>query len=303
MAKIQQKKDIVAVVVTYNRKRLLLQCIQKLLTQQRAECDVLIIDNGSTDGTAEAVQRINSPKIHYVNTNKNLGGAGGFNLGMRMAVEAGYRYVWIMDDDTLPEKDALFELIAASDKLKGNYGFLSSVVLWKDGHECKMNRQKISKSYYHDVELLNHGLIQIEQATFVSLFFPSGTIQKVGLPIRDFFLWGDDIEYTRRIAIRKHLPCYLVGKSRVIHAMQNNSGSNVALDVLERIPRYYYAFRNENYTYRQEGWRGICYYYAKCGLNLWRILTQSKNHRWIRCRTVFVGMLEGVFFHPEIEYP
>lgn len=299
----RRKKDVAAVIVTYNRKKLLTQCIEKLLTQQSAECDVLVIDNGSTDGTAEALQQIHDPKIHYFNTKRNLGGAGGFHFGIKKAVEDGYRYVWIMDDDTLPYSDTLKKLQEADKLLDGQYGFLSSVVLWTDGRECKMNRQKISKSFYRHVELLKYGIIQIDQATFVSLFFRAETVLRVGLPIREFFIWGDDIEYTRRIAVRNQLPCYLVGQSRVVHAMQDNRGSNIALDSMERVPRYRYAFRNENYTYRQEGWRGICYYYAKCGLNLWRIFTQSKNHRAARCRTVLAGMLNGLFFNPSIEYP
>ncbi len=124
---------IAAVVVTYNRKELLLQCVQHLLDQQEADCDVLVVDNASTDGTAQAVEQISSAKLFYRNTGENLGGAGGFHFGMRWAVEEGYDYVWIMDDDALPQPDALAQLWNAHEQLEGQYGFLSSVVLWKDG--------------------------------------------------------------------------------------------------------------------------------------------------------------------------
>ena len=49
---------------------------------------------------------------------------------------------------------------------------------------------------------MKYGLVQAEQATFVSLLLRAATVQKVGLPIKEFFIWGDDIEYTRRIARR-----------------------------------------------------------------------------------------------------
>lgn len=294
---------IAAVVVTYNRKELLLQCINQLLAQQQVQCDVLVVDNASTDDTRQAVEQLEHPQLFYRNTGKNLGGAGGFNAGMRWAVEAGYDYVWIMDDDTLPQGDALAQLWSAHQRLQGNYGFLSSVVLWKDGKECRMNRQKIKKSYYDHLELLQHSLIEIEQATFVSLFFPAAVVQRVGLPIAEYFIWGDDIEYTRRISVRQGMPCYLVGSSIVTHLMQNNTGSNIATDVPERIDRYRFAFRNENYTYRQEGLAGVCYYLAKCGLNLVRIVTQAKNHRCKRMGVVLSSMVKGTFFNPAIEYP
>ncbi len=295
--------NIAAVIVTYNRKELLMQCIQHILDQQGARCDVLVVDNASTDGTALAVEQRFQNQVRYRSTGQNLGGAGGFNFGMRWAVEAGYDYIWIMDDDTLPQPDALAQLWAAHEHLGGEYGFLSSTVLWKDGKECRMNRQKIKKSFYEHVELLQHGIIQVEQATFVSLFFPAKVVCQAGLPIKEFFIWGDDIEYTRRLTVRQGLPCYLAGKSIVIHMMQHNTGSSIALDVPERIDRYRYAFRNESYTYRKEGVKGLAYYFAKCGLNLLRILTQAKDHKARRMAVLLSSMVKGLlFFRPQVEY-
>ena len=81
---------VAAVVVTYNRKELLAQCIEALLGQQNAVCDILIVDNASTDGTGAYLAALNEPRVHSRSTGANLGGAGGFNFGMRWAVEAGY---------------------------------------------------------------------------------------------------------------------------------------------------------------------------------------------------------------------
>lgn len=300
--KAEQPMRVAAVVVTYNRRELLLQCIKKIRTQQSAECDILVVDNASSDGTSETIRAITNDRLQYRNTGSNLGGAGGFQYGIRWAVEAEYDRVWIMDDDTLPESDTLAELLKADARLEGNYGFLSSVVLWTDGHECKMNRQKIKKSFYEHVELLRDGLIQIEQATFVSLLFPAETIRKVGLPIKEFFIWGDDIEYTRRIAVRNQLPSFLAGKSRVVHAMQQNNGSNLATDSADRIERYRYAYRNENYIYRQEGLNGFCYYVARCGRDLFRICKNSKDHRLRRSWVLISCCIGGLFFNPPIEF-
>lgn len=292
-----------AVVVTYNRRALLEKCLEHLL-EQSVCCDVLLVDNASTDDTPEWAQAFAAAheSVHYRNTGANLGGAGGFNFGMRWAVEAGYSHVWIMDDDTLPEKNALEMLLQADALLHGEYGFLSSVVLWTDGRECRMNRQKLKKAYYECVELLQHGLILAEQATFVSCLFRTEIIAKAGLPIKEFFIWGDDIEYTRRLSVRMKLPCYLVGKSRVIHAMKENNGSSIATDMPERISRYNYAFRNENYLYRQEGVRGFVFYTAKCALNLLRIVRFAKDHRLRRMAIIFKQYIKGLYFNPKIEY-
>ena len=75
-----------AVVVTYNRKTLLEQAV-KCLLQQTCPCDILIVDNASTDGTNELINTFTDQRISYYNTGKNIGGAGGFNIGMKKAVE------------------------------------------------------------------------------------------------------------------------------------------------------------------------------------------------------------------------
>ena len=294
---------VAAVVVTYNRIELLKECI-KALQQQIYTCDILIVDNASTDGTEEYINKIKKDydNLHYKNTGDNIGGAGGFNFGMRWAVEAGYEYVWVMDDDCLPYTDALEKLINADGILKGKYGWLASAVLWKDGHECKMNRVKLKKSFYEYLEYMQYGIVQAEQATFVSLFLKTKTIKQVGLPIKEFFIWGDDIEFTRRITVRKKIPSYITGQSKVIHAMKENTGSNIATDIPERIERYKYAFRNEGYLYRKEGWKGICYYFAKCGWNIIKVIRNENDKKLKRIFIIIKNMIKGLKFNPKIEY-
>ena len=299
-----QLNNVVAVVVTYNRIEMLKKCISAI-ENQTYSCDILIVNNASTDNTEEWIVSYSKSKdnIIYYNTGENIGGAGGFNYGMRKAVEAGYDYVWVMDDDCIPNTDALEKLMNADKILGGpeNYGYLSSVVLWTDGTECKMNRQKIRKAYYENVHYLKDSIIQVEQSTFVSLLFSAQTIKKVGLPIKDFFIWGDDIEYTRRITVRNSMNSFMVGSSQVVHAMKENTGSSIATDVPERINRYRYAFRNEGYLYKPEGIKGIAYYIAKCGLNFCRIIFKAKDHKLKRCRVLIGSMIKGLFFNPKIE--
>lgn len=182
-----------------------------------------------------------------------------------------------------------------------DYGWLSSVALWTDGSECRMNRQKLKKSFYEYSPLLKYGLVQAEQATFVSLFLRSETICRFGLPFREYYIWGDDIEYSRRIAVRGGMPCFIAGQSQVVHATKSNVGSNVALDDVERIGRYFYAFRNEAHLYRQEGIKGRAYCFAKRCRDLFWILWQGKP-KWSRFRVLLRGIWASIFFQPETEH-
>ena len=102
------KHKTCAVVVTHNRRALLERCLAAL-KQQSAPCDVLVVDNASTDGTERwlAEQAAQDSRLRLYRSAENLGGAGGFHTGMRLALEAGYEWLWIMDDDSLAAPTAL----------------------------------------------------------------------------------------------------------------------------------------------------------------------------------------------------
>ena len=298
------EKKVLAVVVTYNRLELLKETIEALLTQ-KDNCDILIVNNNSTDGTKDYIETCYgaNPTVILNNLPENIGGAGGFNHGMRWGVENAYDYIWIMDDDCIVHKDTLSNFLEA-DKLLGgpeNYGYLSSAVLWTDGHECVMNRTKVAKDFYLHLELVQHGIISITQATFVSLFIPAKTIIEFGLPIKEYFIWGDDIEYTQRIALRGKRESYLVGKSIVTHKMKTNVGSDISRDNIERIDRYRLAFRNENYSYRHRGFWGIILYLGRCARAFKNIIFHAKDHRIKRLGTLFKGFFQGLVFFPKVE--
>ncbi|WP_334098475.1 glycosyltransferase [Parolsenella catena] len=300
-----RKRSVAAVVVTYNRKELLLECLDCLAAQDLGglgdayELSVIVVDNASTDGTQEALAPlVASGRLVYHNTGENLGGAGGFNFGMRVAVEAGYDFVWVMDDDCMAHSDTLRELLLAGEGLDGDYGYLTSVCLWTDGNPCTMNRQR--HPLHTTIEDFTPELQPCTLASFVSLFVPADVIAELGLPIKDFFIWTDDWEFTRRVS-RVH-PCYVVGTSVVTHKCKVNGAGNIALDSGERISRFRLAYRNDIVLYRGEGLAGYAYVIARDLNHLSRIVLEAKGRKLERARAVVGGTLEGLRFHPQIEY-
>ena len=289
---------IAAVVVTYNRKVLLLENVNALLQQKPVSPDVIVIDNNSTDGTADALAELGD-KIIYVNTGANLGGAGGFHFGIKKATELGYEYLWIMDDDCIPEPDALAALLKADEELSGNYGFLSSKVLWKDGTLCTMNIQR--ETLTRNLTVFDDGIKSIAMASFVSLFVRSDVVKKKGLPIKEFFIWTDDWEFTRRIS--REMKCYYIPDSVVIHKSNSNVGAQIYNDTIERLDRYYYLYRNDVYLYRREGFRGFCYEFARLSSHVLKVVFKAKDHKRERIRAVFNGTKKGYSFNPSIEFP
>lgn len=290
---------IIAVVVTYNRKDLLKENIAALLNQTRRDClDILIIDNDSTDGTHEdLLPLIEKEEILYNNTGSNLGGAGGFNYGIRKAVEAGYKYVWIMDDDTIPSPTALEAFLKKDAELNGNYGFLSSKVLWKDQSICLMNVQKETKwKRIADFEKDQ----TIQYASFVSLFLRAETVKEFGLPYKEFFIWADDWEYTRRISKAKK--SFFVPESVVTHFCGSNVGADIVDAPADRIDRFNYMYRNDVVLYRLDGLEGKIYLTIRNAMHRAKILLKS-DHKSKKLQIIADGTKKGKHFFPEREFP
>ena len=115
-----QEKEIGIVIVTFNRKKLLLHTLRAIAGQTYENYRVFIIDNASTDGTEEYIAEFlqENKKFMYKRMQTNTGGAGGFHEGVKIAYQENVDYVWGMDDDAVPEKNALQVLVETAEKTK-----------------------------------------------------------------------------------------------------------------------------------------------------------------------------------------
>lgn len=319
---------IAAIIVTYNRLDKLRNCIEAVMGQTVSEpVVVMVIDNNSTDGTGEWIknyadsrgvdiyddpgepvvhaggEKISDRSIVYCNLSYNSGGAGGFCYGIRKAVEAGCDYLWLMDDDCIPEADALCNLLSFDAAHKGEYGFLSSRVLWKDGSLCRMNLQRERVFRNISIGRLQHAEtpMRVEMASFVSLFIPAQIVREVGLPFRKFFIWTDDWEYTRRISAE--YPCWVIPGSNVVHETDTSEGADISTAPAEKLGRFTYLYRNDVYLYRREGLKGVAYEAARLTVHAARIMTSGYDFREKKKRLAIMinGTAEGIEFFPEPE--
>ena len=246
-------KKIVACIVTFNRKEKLKNCIEALLAQIYTDFKIVIVDNAITDGTQSSLaEYIKDKKIEYYNTGKNLGGAGGFNYAIKNVVFS-FDYIWIMDDDTYPKPDALQNIVKHIGDVNDRFGFFSSLTEWTDGNACLMNKQALEDDIFGSMRVLEAGLIPAKNASFVSLFIKSDMVKKVGLPIKDFFLWGDDTEYTQRLSVYGG---YIATDSVVIHDMTTNDGVDILNSDFKRVQRYSLFVRNRMFIAKLSGNKG-----------------------------------------------
>ena len=206
---------IAAIVVTHNRLAQLEHTIERLLTE--AIDLVVLVDNGSTDGTVERFSRVHDPRFHLITLPNNQGGAGGFEVGLRETV-ALFDPDWcvLMDDDARPEIGAIAQFRTMD--LTG-LGGVAAAVYTTDGSICDMNRPSVNPFWDRKAfvrTLLGRGRqgfhlndsaytaalpTPIDAASFVGLFLSRAAIKATGLPDGRLFIYGDDVLYT--LAMRR----------------------------------------------------------------------------------------------------
>jgi GT2 family glycosyltransferase len=239
--------SVCAVVVTYNRKELLIECLEALQQQTRPIQGIYLIDNASTDGTPELLlkkgyikqlphQNVKEPwekefsiknlkngqsiKLHYVRMHENTGGAGGFYEGVKRGYETGYDWLWLMDDDAEPKVDALEKLLYNS--FYPNVVVLANLKVSLDGtpqtnHRGWKNLYSIGFTVIKEISAkdLKKETVEIDHCSFVGFLVKRDAITAAGLPSNKFFIHLDDVEYSFRL--RKIGKILLVTKSIIVH--------------------------------------------------------------------------------------
>ncbi|HSN59768.1 MAG TPA: glycosyltransferase family 2 protein [Ferruginibacter sp.] len=197
----------IAVVVSYNRQKLLSECITALRNQSQKLDAILVVNNGSTDGTEEWLKE--QSDIIFI-TQKNLGSSGGFNTGISWAFKNEYSWIWCMDDDGYPKEDALENILAAE---------TDSLCL----RNCAVINKEDKKTFvwktknFATIDDVNKNLIYGIGHPFNGTMLHRSIVERVGLPKANLFLWGDESEYYLRITRINNIPVCTVANSIHYH--------------------------------------------------------------------------------------
>ena len=285
---------VVAVVVTFNRRDLVLESLAAIDAQARRPDVVIVIDNASTDGTADALRDRASIELHVLD--RNTGGAGGFAYGIAAALRAGAGLIWVMDDDTVPEPDALAALLDARGNYRGTRpALVASRVVWTDGRDHPMNTPRpkplVSTGERAAAEAI--GCIPVRSASFVSILIDADVCKRRGAPVADYFLWNDDFEFsTRMLRGNVGLLCphsVVVHKTRTFGSTDADPGE-----------RFYYEVRNKVWMLTRS--RSLApverALYAGSTLRRWLRTIRASPDRAVLMRGLRRGLRDGLRHGP-----
>lgn len=259
---------LVAVVTTHNRLKELRLTLERLLAVSKDSlAAVVVVNNCSSDGTEEFLNGQQDVRLIVHNSTENLGGAGGFEVGMRLAVqEFDPDWVVVMDDDARPYGGAFDQFVSQPrDKASGGADVWAAAVYYPDGEICEMNRPSVNPFWkpgvfmktlfgagrdgYHIAPSTYDGIEpqSLDMSSFVGMFISRGVIDEMGYPEGALFLYGDDVIYSLRLR-RRGFTMLFDPQVRFEHNCTTFSNDNKG--VYSPLWKVYYNYRNGLIMYR-----------------------------------------------------
>lgn len=236
------------ILLNWNSWQDSIECVESCMNLSYPNSRILLVDNGSTDGS-EAFLRERFPDIDFIQTGANLGFAGGNNVGIRYALEKGAEYVWLLNNDTVVEPDALSALVqvAQADRTIGMVG--SKILyhaeperLWYAG--AVLNADSPHRPYHLGLNEKDRGQYQTTgdtgYVTGCSLLARREMIEAVGVMDEELFLYFEDADWSARAKAAGWRLVYCPD-SLVYHKVSVSTGGAASPTLL------YYTSRNRLY--------------------------------------------------------
>lgn len=328
-----KRQTVYACVVTFNRPKLLKQNLDALVKQSaflkdKIKMNILVWDNSDRETSRwqnkDIIRDIVNCGIRnitiktFLNDSQNTDASLGFNKLVEYAAEDGEQedLIWIMDDDTIPEENALHELLKAFNEEQTS--FVNSFVMFRNTNEpfykniprdATTNEELFDKKNTEDFET-NFG-------TFTSFLTSVKNVFLSGLPQKEFRIWGDDTEFSERLIKSTGHLGKLATKSIVKHMTKQNDKTVWELYPINetRMKNFYYGYRNRIIASRRRGGMKSMFGTIKRELSTIKqafrsiknddsLTDKEKNEKRNEIKdTALAGCFAGIFTSFKIEYP
>jgi len=243
---------VAVVVLTWNGRLDTEQCLASLSRSDWPRLTVIVVDNGSTDGTVEWVRRTH-PGVDVMVNDVNLGFAEGNNVGLGEAVGRGADYVLVLNNDTTVATDAITEMVTAASELSDAAAVCPLILfsdppdlIWYAGATFDPTRSHSGRmTGYRELDEGQHNEVKrVDRAVGAAMLIPRQAIDELGFFDRQLFLYYEDVEWSLR-ARSRGLSIYLAPSARVWHAVSAAAGGE------ESLTSAYYGTRNHLHVLEQ----------------------------------------------------
>jgi GT2 family glycosyltransferase len=285
---------VYVVVLTWNQRETTLECLESLAQMVYPRFRIVVVDNGSTDGTAEAI-KIQFPGVEVIVNERNLGYPGGCNVGLRYALSQGAEYVFAINNDVLVAPTILDELVreAAPD-----VGILAPKVyfasdpqrIWSIGG--RRDRLTFEMNCRGDCELdrgQRNEVLEQDYLIGCAHLFSCSLLKEIGLLDAGYFLYYDDLD----ICIRARQAGYrllMVPGAQMWHKVADSSGG-----VGTPRERYYMARSNVRFLRKHaRGWQWLFVIPYRTASAIKTLLRLAWYRRWDSAWAYLRGLRDGL---------
>jgi len=241
-------KETAVVICNWNKKEYVVNCIASVCASTYRNYDLIVVDNASTDGSVEAIRERFGSGVILLRNEQNIGGAGGFNTGIQYALEHGYRFIHLLDNDVVLDREAigrLREALVTDPKL----GIAGSLIYDMDHPEIVQEmgamidwsvfHMKLNYKGHQDTGNLPDDL-DCDYVPACSMMIRREVLDRIGTMDEQYFIYWDDVDLCHRVK-REGYRVAAFSSSKAWHkrgvAVRNDTFAN------------YYVWRNRVYFF------------------------------------------------------
>ena len=191
---------VTCVVVNWNGWQDTIACIASLRESEYPNLSVILVDNGSTDGSVTMIRSAH-PWVEIIESAANLGFGGGNNLGIRVAIERGARYLWLLNNDTVVQPQTLTALVRTAEG-DPELGQVGSVLLYAHAPDRVQAWGGGSINLWAGTSRHHHQPVpagELDYLTAASVLIPAKVLNQVGLFDEGYFMYWEDADLSFRI--------------------------------------------------------------------------------------------------------
>ncbi len=287
---------VCAVIVTWNRKALLRECLHSLQAQTRPVDAMLVVNNGSTDGTA-AMLREEFPRCHVLDSPENNGASWGYHEGFKWGYRRGFDWVWIIDDEGRAAPNCLEKLLAHR---------RPNAVLVPVQQDSSGRRYGIAAWRRRNVEATAEVVARTPPVcgdflfSFTATLIATEVMEQVGFPNKDYYIYFEDYEYALRIRRETEAAIIIVPDAIFFHDLGANTREVRFLgrrSIRRDLPAWktYYSTRNPLYAItriRRKPDELLLFFLVQSRLLLMDLAYE--RDRWERARLRLLGFRDGL---------
>lgn len=200
---------VCAVIVTHDRAGLLARCLEGLAAQTYWPSQVVVVDNASSDTTAELLASWSALPLCVLRSEVNLGGAGGFRLGVERGMTTSADRLWLMDDDVVPAPSCLEVLVShPGPALAAVREDRRGALVEKAATHFDLRNPFVPRPKRHSVESTYRRRdampeeVRLDNVSFEGFLVRRSVVEDVGLPDGDMFIFYDDVDWALRMRRR-----------------------------------------------------------------------------------------------------